>query len=194
MAQVIIVVTMALIPIFTVGFMTYLMALPGMVWSPIAALITWHMARSRGLDRGRYAAAAGASSVFLLLPWLLLTFSLRRGVSDTAVRLSYVLLYLGWLVGPIMIWGQHVAKIEFLTSLILEGSSKTQPEYPVLAYGVLAAMVVMWGSSAIVTLKQWDSLYDVTERDLITLRHLMPYGLAWTCTLVVQGYMLFFVG
>lgn len=185
---------MAIIPIFAVGSMTYLMALPGLAWSPFAALIAWRMARRNRINGGRYAIMGAASSVFLLLPWILLVGALHRGVSDTAVRLSYVLLYLGWLVGPIMIWGQHVARFEILTSLVLEGSSETEPEHPVLAYGVFAAMVVMWTMSATLTLKKWNSVYDVTDHDLITLRHLTPFALAWTCTLVVQGYMLFFVG
>lgn len=193
MAEVIIVVTIALIPAFALGFMTYLMALPGVVWSPFAALITWRMARSRGLDGGRYATVAAASSVLFLLPWLLLTFSLRRGVSDSSVRLSYILLYLGWLLGPIMIWGQHVANFEILTSFVLEGSSEIEPENPVMAYGVFAAMAVTWILSATLTLRNWSSLYDVTDRDLITLRHLMPFALAWVCILTVQGNI-FFIG
>ena len=192
MAGVVIVVILAIIPIFTVTVMTYLMALPGVFLSPIAGLITWRMARNRGLDGGRYLLVGVASSVFLLLPWLLLIRALRSGVSDAWVRLTYILLFLSWLIGPIVIWGQHVAKIDFLTSLILDGGGDSQPERPFFAYGVFALMSVMWMGSAVIASQNRGSTYDVTEHDLSTLRHIAPFALAWACLLIVQGYMFFF--
>ena len=104
-----------MVPLTVAAVLGYLLAIPGLVWSPFAALITWRMARSRGLDGERYALAGAAFSIFLLLPWLLLVTALhKRYVPDTAVRLSYVLLYFAWLVGPITLWGQWVAQWEFL--------------------------------------------------------------------------------
>ena len=190
--EVVLVVTMALIPMCVQLVMAYVMALSGLIWAPFAALITWNLARRRQLDGVRYALAGLASSVLLLVPWLLLLSAQRKGVSDSSVRLSYVLLHLGWLLGPIMIWGQHVAELEFLVTLGLHISGGSESDLPILNYGVLGAMFAMWAVSAILTLKRWDSVYDVTDRELMTFGHLLPFALAWACTLFVQGYILLF--
>ena len=119
---------------------------------------------------GRRSLLPCRDSLFLLLPWLLLIRALRRGVSDTGARLTYILLFLGWLTGPIVIWGQHVAKIDILASLILEGPGDSQPEHPILAYGVFAAMAIMWMGSAVVVLLTLQALSDPLQSREQTLR------------------------
>ena len=68
-----------LVPLTVLAFMYFLLALPGLVLSPIAGLIAWRSARSSWLNGGREALAAVVYSICLILPWILLVVALRRG-------------------------------------------------------------------------------------------------------------------
>ncbi len=180
-------------PLTVAAVLGYLLAIPGLAWSPFAALITWRMARSRGLNGWRYALTGAAFSVFLLLPWLLLVTALRkRYVSDTAVRLSYAFLYIAWLVGPIIFWGQSAAQFEFLFGFgLLDGPSKFEPYYPLWEHGVFLLMILMWAVLGIMSLRIWNFEYDVTDKVLMSPRYILPFALAWGCTIGVLGYAYF---
>ena len=121
-------------PILVIAYVTFLAMLPGLVWSPFAALITWRMAQRRGLDGRRYALVGALCSVFLLLPWVLLTVALlRRHLPVSVIKLSCILAYTVWLIGPIVAWGQLAALIGWLMTLGLGGglSEDLKPEHPI---------------------------------------------------------------
>ena len=180
-------------PILVIAYVTFLAMLPGLVWSPFAALITWRMAQRRGLDGRWYALVGALCSVFLLLPWILLTVALlRRHLPVSVIKLSYILLYAVWLVGPIVIWGQHVARIDFLTSLwLFEGVYSSEPAPPIYTYGVYMVMVLMWIVSGVMSLKIWNFEYDVTYQVLMSFRYITPFALTWACILLLYVYLLF---
>ena len=160
-------------PLFVTAVLAYLMALPGLFWSPFGALILRRMAQRRGLDGSRYALMGVAGSVFLLLPWILIFVALRRPhLPVLVVKLTYILLYTVWLVGPIVTWGQWVAGVGWLMTLGLGGGlgEDLRPAHPISAYGVLVAMVIAWAVSGVLSWKAWDSHPNVTVGDLVTFR------------------------
>ncbi len=84
-------------------FIPVLISIPGIVWAPFAALISALIARSRGLNAGRYALAGAIHSAAFLLPWIRLVLRMYsipvpRGIA----ALVYILLYSLWLLSPIL--------------------------------------------------------------------------------------------
>ena len=183
-------------PLFVTAVVAYLVALPGLIWSPFAALVIRRMAQRRGLDRNRQALIGAASSVFLLIPWILLFVALRRPhLPVLVVKLTLILLYTVWLLGPIVAWGQWVAGVGWLMTLGLGGglSEDLKPVHPILAYGVLAAMVIAWVVSGVLSWKAWDSHRNVAVGDLVTFRYITPFALTWGCTLFFYLYLFLFL-
>ena len=184
-------------PWMVMGITGFMVAPIGLVWSPFAALITSRMARNRGLDGGRYALAGAISSIFLLLPWLLLVIGLRRGrLHPTVLQYTYIFVHLVWLLGPVVIWGQSIAEIEFLTTLEIDfgHGSAYEPTYPVLSYSGFGLMVTSWILSACVTAKVWSSRFEGELGEIVGFRYIIPFMGAWACTLAVLGYVFFLYG
>lgn len=183
-------------PLYVTAIMGFMVAPVGLLWSPFAALITSRMARNRGLDGGRYALAGATSSVFLLLPWLLLVIGLRRGrLHPTALQYTYIFVHLVWLLGPIVMWGQFVASLEFLMSLeigIAQGYD-AEPPNPVAAYSGFGLIVTAWIVSACVTAEIWSSRFRGELGEIVGFRYLIPFVGAWVCTFVVYGYLIFLI-
>ena len=50
-------------------------------------------------------------------------------------------------------------------------------------------MILMWAVSSIMSLKIWNFEYDVTDQVLMSFRYVMPFALAWSCALVLFGYI-----
>lgn len=179
--------------------MAFLVALPGLIWSPFAALITWRMAQRRGLDGRRYALAGAACSVFLLLPWvLLIVASLRRHLPVLVVKLSCILAYTVCLIGPIAMGGQFVLTVESLMNpglgfLGVEDPKPVLPimtsALPIITYGMFAAMLAAWAVSGVLSWKTWWDHPDVTVEDMVTFRYIIPFALTWGCMLFVYVYM-----
>ena len=129
-------------PLILMGFMLTLIAFPGLLVSPIAGLTTWRLARGRLLSGKREALAGVAYSICLFLPWILLVVALRReSLSGLTVNKCYVLLYLAWLIGPIITAGVGGAYFQSLVS-------DPRPEYWWVSVGVFVAMVILWVGSA----------------------------------------------
>ena len=179
-------------PLLIEFVLLFFVAVLGLVWSPFAALITRRLALRRGLDGGRYALAGAAYSVFLMFPWLLLVITMIRvRLPRSVVLWSYVLLYLVWLVGPIIFWGQFVAHIGYVMTFGLGGglSENLKPDDPLVAYGVFAVMILMWVVSGTISWRVSSSVHDVTVDELMSLRYIMPFALVWVCTLFAYGYL-----
>ena len=183
-------------PLMVMTITGFMVAPVGLVWSPFAALITSRMARNRGLDGGRHALAGATSSIFLLLPWLLLVIGLRRGrLHPTALQYTYIFVHLVWLLGPIVMWGQFVASLEFLMSLeigIAQGYD-AEPPNPVAAYGGFGLIVTAWIVSACVTAAVWSSRFRGGLGEIVGFRYLIPFVGAWGCTLALCGYLIFLI-
>ena len=83
--------------IFLAFLLVPLMALLGLIWSPIAAAITWRLASNRGLNGKVYATAGAGYSILFLGPWLYLTLRLvGKTPPRWMVSFSYVLLHGVW--------------------------------------------------------------------------------------------------
>ena len=180
-----------MLPLMLMAAMGIFVALPGLVWSPFAAAITWRIAQKQGLSGGRYALAGAASSIFLLLHWPLLLVTLLSGqVPVRMARLCYVLLYSTWLLGPIVFWGQFIAQLEYVMTMGIGGglSEDQEPPVPVLAYGGFALMIAMWVASARMTWRMWESIRGAAIEDAVGFRYMMPFALAWACTACTLGY------
>ena len=183
-------------PWMVTTIMGFMVAPVGLVWSPFAALITSRMACNRGLDGGRYALAGATSSIFLLLPWLLLVIGLRRGrLHPTALQYTFIFVHLVWLLGPIVMWGQFVTALEFLMTLqvgVAQGQD-LEPPNPVAAYSGFGLIVTAWIVSACVTAKVWSSRFRGDIAEIVSFRYLTPFVGAWVCTLAVYGYLIFLI-
>ena len=76
----------------------------GALWAPFAALLCAKEARRRGLDPRRYAKAGALYSVLFFFPWVYLMARMRgRTVPVAAVSAVYVLLYVVWLYGSVLV-------------------------------------------------------------------------------------------
>ena len=179
-------------PWMVTTIMVFMMA-PILVWSPFGALITSRMARNRGLDGGRYALAGAASSIFLLLPWLLLVIGLRRGrLHPIALQYTYIFVHLIWLLGPVAVCGQFVLSLESLTTpVVFAEDVDTEPPNPVVVYSGFGLMVTAWVVSACVTAKVWSSRFRGDLGEIVGFRYITPFVGAWVCTLAVFGYLIF---
>ncbi len=75
----------------------------GVMWSPFAALICAKAGSSAGRSVGSLARAGALHSVLFFFPWIyLLLRILNRRISDRVVVGAYVVLFLAWLLGPIL--------------------------------------------------------------------------------------------
>ena len=180
-------------PWMVMAIMGVLVAPVGLVWSPFAALITSRMARNRELDGGRYALAGATSSIFLLLPWILLVIGLRNGrLHPTALQCMYIFVHLVWLVGPIAVCGQFVASLDSLnTPVVFAEDVDTTPPNPVVVYSGFGLMVTAWIVSVCVTAKVWSSRFRGELEEIVGFRYMVPFVGAWACTFAYIGYALF---
>ncbi len=162
-------------PLMITLFMFSLIAVPSLVVSPIAGLIAWWSARGRLSNGVREALAGLAYSICLFLPWILLVVALRRGsLSSSAVNKCYILLYLAWLIGPLITLG--------ITGAYYQSQvSDPRPEYWWVSLVVFCGMVILWVGSAGMTMKWWSGVEDVTVECLISFRFILPYVLACVC-------------
>ncbi len=93
-------------PIYILAFFIGLvfLTIPGLVWSPFAALISALIARSRGLNVGRYALSGATHSAGFLLPWIYLVLRMYSvSVPRVIAILIYIFIYSVWLIGPLLI-------------------------------------------------------------------------------------------
>ena len=165
------------------GFMLSLIAIPGLIASPVTGLIAWWLARRRWLNGGREALAGIAYSVCLVLPWILLVVALRRGcLSSSTTNRSYLILYLAWLFGPLVTFGIVGANFQTL-------DSEPRPDYWWVGFSIFWGLVFLWVGSAAMTIKWWSGIKDVTVECLTGYRFIMPYALATICLWTTFGYM-----
>ncbi len=91
-----------LVPIFavfwSVVFFPIVIAWPslavGLLWAPFAALICARMAKSRGLDKRRYATVGAIYSILFFWPWAYLVARMRdKNVPSYFVKGTYIILY-----------------------------------------------------------------------------------------------------
>ena len=163
--------------------MLVLIAFPGLVVSPIAGLIAWRVARGRLLSGGRETLAGVAYSVCLFLPWILLVVALRRGrLSSSTVNNCYILLYLAWLIGPLITFGIMGANFQTL-------DSDPRPNFWWVGFSIFWGMVFLWVGSAAMTVKWWSGVEDVTAGCLTSFKFIMPYALACVCLWTLYIYM-----
>ena len=183
-------------PIMITGIVGFVVAPVGLVWSPFAALITLRVARNRGLDGGRYALAGAISSIFLLLPWLLLVIGLRKGrLHPIALQYIHIFVHLVWLLGPIVWWSQSIAFLEILPTIGIGAAhgDDAEPLNPVVDYSGFGLMVTAWIVSASMTAKVWSSRFKGELGEIVGSRYMVPFVGAWACTLALWGYLLFLV-
>lgn len=154
------------------------------------------MARNRGLDGARYALAGATSSIFLLLPWLLLVIGIRRGrLHPIALQYTHIFIHLVWLLGPIVWWSQSIAFLEILPTLGIGAShgEDAEPLNPVVDYSGFGLMVTAWLVSASMAAKVWSSRFRGELAEIVRFRYLVPFVGAWVCTLALWGYLIFLV-
>ncbi|MDE2802530.1 MAG: hypothetical protein OXK21_06595 [Chloroflexota bacterium] len=86
--------------LFWVPVFVLLLAVVGVIWSPVAALICALVAHFRKLEGEGYAASGATLSALLVLPWvyLLAKMLFRRSIPVFVVAPAYVLVYAVWLL------------------------------------------------------------------------------------------------
>ena len=69
----------------------------GLLWAPFAAFICNRIARTRGMDIGRYTGAGAGYSALFFLPWIYLVLRMYgRIIPVTVIGAGYVFLYILW--------------------------------------------------------------------------------------------------
>ena len=182
----------AMAPLALMVAIGFYAAIPCLAWSPIAAVITWYMARRKGLGGGRYALTGAASSIFMLLHWPILVATLLTGkVPVRTTRFCYILLYAVWLLGPIMFWGQYIAQVGWLQTLGFGGdlSREIDRSAPLLVFGGFALMIVAWLASVTMTWKTWEAIPRAMVGDVASHNYMLPFAGAWLSTVAVFGYL-----
>lgn len=177
-------IAVGIAPIMVTIFMVLLIAIPGLIASPIAGLIAWWSARGRFLNGGRVALAGVAYSICLFLPWILLVVALRRGsLSTSTVNKCYFLLYVAWLVSPLITFA-----IMGSTDSNPLGSDP-RPDFWWVGFTLFLAMVILWVGSAAMTRKWWSGAEEVTVERLTSFRFITPYALTSVCLWTFYLYM-----
>ena len=78
-----------------------LLILAGVLWSPIAALLSFAQQNHKGSDGVYYALYAAFISTLFLLPWVYYFLrNAERAPSAQTVEKFYRVLYAGWILGP----------------------------------------------------------------------------------------------
>ena len=73
------------------------MAVLGVVWAPVGAIICRVIASKLGLNPRRYTMLGGVYSLLLFFPWLYLVLRmLERRASRILIRVFYILALLSW--------------------------------------------------------------------------------------------------
>ena len=144
---------------------TAMLALFGVVWTPVGAIICAVIARSKGLSPGRYAMIGALYSVLSFLPWVYLVFRMLNGrISNLAIRLVYIVLY-----G--MVWP---------AGFVLAISILAYEEAP-YATVVIWACLLFSGAALVITATRmmlWHSAYPrrTTDDMLIDYPYLLPFA------------------
>ena len=165
-------------------------AASGLVWTPFAAAITGYLAHRRGLSAGRFALVGAVYAAFLLVPWIQLVVGLLNQRVLRVVGPVYCLLFFSWLVGPIAFWGQYVAQIEVIQTLGIGNVSyedRLAPLHMLVVNCVFVGMILMWCGSVVISLRFSP---NATVIPTPSFRYVIPFMLAWTCTLAVWVYLI----
>ena len=169
----------------------FIVAGAGLVWSPVGALIAWRLASRQSLGGRRYALAGAAYSVFLLFPWFLLIAALLgRRLPEIGIALTYVSIYLFWLLGPILFWLHYFTNVSLVALDRMAGNSYYEYSVPdnwLLVYSTVAVMMLLWVGSAVISLRTWSR-----RQDLLNINIVLPFSLTWLCILITLGYRLLF--
>ena len=179
------VIIIVLGPLMIALFMAYFIALPGLIFSPIAGLIAWQLARNRWLNGGREALSGVVYSACLILPWILLIVALRRGsLSSSTIKRCYILLYLAWLIGPVIAFATTSANFQTL-------DADPRPDFWWVGFSIFWGMLFLWIGSAAMTLKRWNGVEeDAVVECLTSFRFILPYALACVCVWTFSLYAL----
>ena len=124
-------------PVYLVAIL-YVVAIICLLWSPIGAFACARAARAKGLDGRRHAIAGATYSILLFLPWIYLWCRLRdKPLRSKTVVAGYMLLYLAWLTGPILLMvilslDDQFYRILLFAMLALLGMSLLLIKYPTL--------------------------------------------------------------
>ena len=177
------------VPLAATVIMAWVFVALAVLWSPFAALITWRLTTRTELSTSRMFLTGGAYSTFMLIPWILLVIMLiKQRLPKHVITLSNALLFLAWLIGPIVFWGQYAAGIGLLTGGGDPGEF-VEPNLRILGYVVWSAMLSTWICTGFMSLKKWGDYESVVVDDLLSFRYITPFALAWVSTLVTMIYL-----
>ena len=165
-----------------------IVAAAGLLWSPVAAVITRHQARKHGLTGSHYAVAGALYSIFLLVPWFYLGPRVRGDKEMVPSGWTFALLYLSWVLGPIVSWW-----------IVMETDYGSDSDATMI---VLWVMLAAWAGSIMVLLGsgrprtgQWRGVSSLprprrTVTALLPVRYILPFALAWASVVFVMGWIL----
>ena len=118
----------------------------GLLWAPLGAFICNRIARSKGLDTGKYTGAGAGYSALFFLPWCYLVARMFGKVPpEPIVRIAYVWLYVCWLAliaGYGMYW---YAENNLFSTVDLERHG----------LGKAIALAAIWFSAVAVQFSTW---------------------------------------
>lgn len=152
----------------------------GWIWAPFAALICARVARTRGLDSRRFAAAGAIYSILFFWPWVYLLLRMYgRSVPGSVIRWAYIILYA-------VIW--PISAVGFFHAAFF------LPHWTISLLLLLVSAVTWFISKRRLT--NWHQRYgriqDETSRDVLPNRaYIMPFvhAFAWVLVAIVLWWL-----
>lgn len=164
--------------------------LAGLVWAPVAGLISGVSAAVSSRNGGialRNAVKGGFYSMLFVFPWIYLIFRTYGKTAPTAlVRLGYVVIYISWLFGPIAL--SFVLFYVFSVSSnnpFLDDSEERVTQITVLVGSAISllANVIFW----------MKSLRDIRQAHINDKSHsrsyIMPF--VYPAVLMILSFLIF---
>ena len=107
------------------------------IWTPFAILISGLIARRKGLSSIRYALLSGMHAILFIFPWIYVTAGMySRYPSRTIINIYYAVIYILWLLVPVMLAGFRIIITE--EQYFFQSSARI---------GVIILSLLMWGIS-----------------------------------------------
>ncbi|MCY4576303.1 MAG: hypothetical protein OXC55_06880 [Chloroflexi bacterium] len=168
----------------------------GLVWAPAAGAITAWLAHRKGMPVLRAFGGGAIASIFLLLPWFMLTAKqLKWRSADSLTERSYGIVIILWIVFPIAVFsiiGAYFVLLGVALSISFGGDTAFFSIFAGL-FGVSGVWMeyVMWNKQ-----RRWVSdlsaeidMYVPVGVVSLPMTHLAPFAGAWLWSIVAPAYL-----
>ena len=130
-----------------------------LIWTPFAILLSALIAKRKDLPSVQHALLGGMYAILFIFPWIYMTAGMyNRYPSKTIVTIYYAVIYIVWLLGPVM----------FIGFMIIATEEQYFFQFGV-RIGVIILSLLMWGISF------WNVLCASFENRTSKEKHMIGY-------------------